>query len=54
MQIELSLKGKISTILFFEKVHISNIFNWHSADTNGMWNAKKLRGIYKTFEYILI
>ena len=33
--------------------HISDIFNCYSANINGMWNARKLGGIYKTLEFIL-
>ena len=34
-------------------VHIFDIFNCYRANINGMWNAEKLGGIYKTFEFTL-
>ena len=34
-----------------KELHISNTFNCFSASFNGMWNARKLSGKYKTFEF---
>ena len=48
------LKCKISAIRLVETAYFSGIFNWHSANVNGMWNARKLDGIYTIFEFILI
>ena len=34
-------------------VHIFDIFHYHCANINRMWNAEKLGGIYKRFELTL-
>ena len=34
-------------------MYISDIFNYYSENINGMWTARNLGGIYKTFEFIL-
>ena len=46
------LKCKISSIRLVEKAYFFDIFNWYNANVNGMWNARKLGGIYKIFESI--
>ena len=43
----------ICNLIGWNSVHISDIFNCYSANINGMWNARKWGGIYKTFESIL-
>ena len=43
----------IYNLIGWISVHNSNIFNCYSANINGMWNARTLSGIYKTFEFIL-
>ena len=43
----------ICFLIGWNSVHISDIFDCYSADVNGMWNAKKRGGMYKTFEFIL-
>ena len=43
----------ICNLIGWNRVHISDIFNCFSANTNGMWNKRKLGGIHKTFEFIL-
>ena len=43
----------ICNLIGWKSVHISDIFNCHSANIKGTWNARKLGGIYKTFELIL-
>ena len=47
MQITCNLIG-------WNSVHISDIFNCYRANINGMWNARKRGGIYKTFEFVLV
>ena len=37
----------------WNRVHISDIFNCYSGNINEMWDARKLGGIYKTFEFML-
>ena len=39
----------ICNLISWNSVHISDIFNCYSANINGMWNARKHGGIYKTF-----
>ena len=43
----------IGNLFGWNSVHIFDIFNYYLANINGMWNAKKLSGIYKTFEFTL-
>ena len=43
----------ICSMIGWNSVHISDIFNCYCANINGLWNARKLGGIYKTFEFIL-
>ena len=43
----------IYNLIGSNSVHISDIFNCYRANINGMWNARKLGGIYKTFEFTL-
>ena len=43
----------ISDLIARNGVHFSDIFNRYRANINGMWNARKLGGIYKTFEFTL-
>ena len=43
----------IGNFIGWNSVHIFDIFNYYLANINGMWNAKKLSGIYKTFEFPL-
>ena len=43
----------IGNLIGWNSVHIFDIFNHYCADINGMWNAEKLGGIYKTFEFTL-
>ena len=40
----------ISNLIGWNSVHI---FNYYRANINGVWNAEKLGGIYKTFEFTL-
>ena len=37
----------IYNLIGWNSVHISDIFNYYSANINGMWNARKRSGIYK-------
>ena len=39
----------ICNFIGWNSVHISDTFNCYRANINGMWNAGKLGGIYKTF-----
>ena len=50
----LSLKCKISAFWLVETACIFLTFNCNIANINGMWNARKRGGIYKTFEFIQI
>ena len=43
----------IYNLIGWNSVHIFDIFNCYHANINGMWNAGKLGGIYKTFEFAL-
>ena len=43
----------ICNLIGWNSVHISDIFNCYRANINGMWNAGKRGGIYKTFEFAL-
>ena len=43
----------IRNLIGWNNVHIFDIFNYYRANINGMWNAEKLGGIYKTFEFTL-
>ena len=43
----------IGNLFGWNSVHIFDIFNYYLANINGMWNAEKLGGIYKTFEFTL-
>ena len=43
----------ICNLIGWNSVHIFDIFNYYRANINGMWNAEKLGGIYKTFEFTL-
>ena len=41
----------ICNLIGWNGVHIFDIFNYYRAYINGMWNAGKPGGIYKTFEF---
>ena len=43
----------ICNLIGWNSVHISDIFNCYHANINGMLNAGKLGGIYKTFIFTL-
>ena len=43
----------ICNLIGWNSVHIFDSFNCFSGNINGMWNARKLGEIYKTFEFIL-
>ena len=44
----------ICNLIGWNSVHIFDIFNYYyRANINGMWNAKKLGELYKTFELTL-
>ena len=43
----------ICDLIGWNKVDNFGIFNDYSANIKKMWNARKLGGIYKTFEFIL-
>ena len=43
----------ICNFIGWNSVHTFDIFNCYRANNNGMWNAGKLGGIYKTFEFTL-
>ena len=43
----------IYNLIGWNSVHIFDIFNYYRANINGMWNAERLGGIYKTFEFTL-
>ena len=43
----------ICNLIGWNSVHIFDIFNYYCANINGMWNAEKLGGIYKIFEFTL-
>ena len=43
----------ICNLIGWNSVHISDIFNCYRANINGMWKARKLGGIYKTFGFTL-
>ena len=44
----------ICDLVGWNSEHISDIFNYNRANINGMWNARTLGGIYKTFEFTRI
>ena len=43
----------IFNLIGWNSVPISDVFNYYSVNNNGMWNVRKLGGIYKTFEFML-
>ena len=43
----------ICNLIGWNSVHISDMFNCYRPNINGMWNAGKLDGIYKTFKFTL-
>ena len=43
----------ICNLIGWNNVDISDIFICCSANINEIWNARKLGGIYKTFEFTL-
>ena len=42
----------ICNLIGWNSVYVFDIFNCYRANSNGKWNTGKLRGIYKTFEFI--
>ena len=42
-------KQNICNLIGWNRVHIFDIFNCNRANVKGMWNARKLGGIHKTF-----
>ena len=43
----------ICNLIGWKSVYISDMFNCYHRNINGMWNAGKLGGIHKTFNFTL-
>ena len=43
----------VCNLIGWNSMNILGFFNYYRANINGMWNAEKLGGIYKTFEFTL-